>query len=120
MEYTIRTFEPSTGCLGVEYPRFGFKVVRVPLDSEGLYIVGDELAAYLSSYIPAELVAHREAVAQGIANSDQLASLVVPIVSATSEYPTLVPQNISAWAANVILTSNTGTVVYIDTPVTTI
>lgn len=76
MNYTIKRFYPATGQLIVEFdPSLGEHCLDIPLTPEGLFIVGEQLEAYIQGFAPVDFIAHRVKIAAGIPNAAEIAAL---------------------------------------------
>lgn len=82
MDYTIRGFNKHLGTIEVAYAALGgteHTQVPVPLDDQGLYIIGSELDSYIQSYATQGELQRRIAIRAGIVNESEIDQLVEPI-----------------------------------------
>lgn len=102
MNYKIISFDQNTGSIVVRYRDDMPPVnVDVPLNDDGLFITGQELTEYINSFIPVWHLERMDRLSAGVANADQIQSLVQEeIVPAVQEEPLLNPlevENIKMW-----------------------
>ena len=81
IDYKIIRFNPQFGSILVEFffeeefvERFNFDI---PLDDDGLFIVGDQLHLMLLGFFPFAHLQRRKLLKAGIPNADVIQSLVV-------------------------------------------
>jgi len=95
MSYKIRGFNKHLGTIEVAYAALGgteHTQVPIPLDAQGLYIIGDALDTYIQNYATQGELQRRIAIQAGIVNESEIYQLVEPIAY---------PENISApWTLN--------------------
>lgn len=77
MNYKIVNFDETNGSVVINYnPNMPNINVDIPLDENGLFIVGEELDNYIKGFIPTWHLERIEKIAQGIPNADQIKALV--------------------------------------------
>lgn len=73
--YTIRAFDAETHIASVEFDT-GMASVKIPTTPEGEYLIGEELAKYISGFQPQLTVA--AAVSEnGVSNLNSILSMVI-------------------------------------------
>lgn len=82
IEYTIRMFDAQRGHMVVDYSRYGFKTIDVPLDTNGHFIIGNELDQFIRSQLTEDDITRQEKLKQGAGNANIIASLVVSAMPA--------------------------------------
>lgn len=80
MEYAIRAFNKQAGQISVEFIGYERVLLDVPLTEAGLYMTGSDLDAYLKAYIPQSRVTRKSILEQGVANEDEITSLVQYVI----------------------------------------
>jgi hypothetical protein len=82
-KYQIIEFYEPTGSIVVQFKNgdevLGVFNVDLPFTDDGLYIHGAELEAYIMSMYPHSILERRERLSAGVANSADIAALVVPL-----------------------------------------
>lgn len=75
--FKIISFDENQGSVTVRYSDLLPPVaVDVPLDENGLYVTGEALNEHIKGFIPVEFLARGEKIKQGIANADDVKSMV--------------------------------------------
>jgi hypothetical protein len=74
MNYVIKHFIEETGQIVVSFGGHVFSI-DTPLTQDGLYVVGEELDAYIKGFAPTDFISRKEKIAAGIANSAVLKAL---------------------------------------------
>lgn len=79
MDYKIISFDQSTGSIVVRYREDMSPInIDLPLNDDGLFIVGEELDTYIKGFIPVWHLERIDRLSQGIANSLEIEKLVQP------------------------------------------
>jgi hypothetical protein len=92
MSYTIKKFYETTGQILVKFDSGPSQfAIDIPLTTDDLYIVGTELDEYIKAFEPKDFNSRGQKVANGIANSADIAALVV---ASPDEEPT--PEQLAA------------------------
>jgi hypothetical protein len=82
-KYQIIEFYEPTGSIVVQFKNeeevLGIFNVDLPFTDDGLYIHGAELETYIMSMYPHSILERRERLSAGVANSADIAALVVPL-----------------------------------------
>jgi hypothetical protein len=77
MEYKIVNFYPEEGKIEVFYSdKLSNLFVDVPINSDGLFITGQELDEYIKGFIPTWHLERLEKLKEGVSNIDEIANLV--------------------------------------------
>jgi len=77
MEYKIVNFYPEEGKIEVFYSdKLSNLFIDVPINSDGLFIIGQELDAYIKGFIPTWHLERIEKLKEGVSNIDEIANLV--------------------------------------------
>ena len=83
LSYRIIKFNQSTGSIVVQYKKDDAVIATynfdIPIDDDGLYLVGDELHERLMSMMPTQWIARMESLANGVANAADIEALVDPL-----------------------------------------
>jgi hypothetical protein len=83
MEYKIVNFYPEEGKLEVFYSdKLSNLFVDVPINSDGLFITGQELHEYIKGFIPTWHLERLEKLQEGVSNVNEIANLVEVMPSA--------------------------------------
>lgn len=77
MNYIIKSFNPSSGSIVVEFENEFDYNIDIPIE-KGLYITGESLHNYILGFYPQLIIDRQKQIAQGISNADEIRSLVVP------------------------------------------
>jgi|694.fasta_scaffold44049_2 hypothetical protein len=84
--YTILEFNKNTGQLLVKFAENMAPIaIDVPINENDLFITGEELETYIQNLIPTWHMERLNKLANGIANSNELASLVTPQEGTTQQ-----------------------------------
>lgn len=82
-KYQIIEFNEVTGSIVVMFKNgdevLGIFNVDLPFTEDNLYISGAELESYILGMYPQSIIDRRELLKSGVANSADIAALVVPI-----------------------------------------
>lgn len=74
--YKVLNFDEATGQLTIQVAQELSPIsIDIPI-KDGLYIVGDELDAYIKGFIPVEFIERQQQINQGVPNSSEIAALV--------------------------------------------
>tara|TARA_R110002074_G_scaffold19759_1_gene62600 strand:- start:571 stop:924 length:354 start_codon:yes stop_codon:yes gene_type:complete len=92
LSYKIRTFDTASGSILISVHNAGGTEVGavnidLPMDSDGLYLVGDALTAYITGFIPEGHFTRLDTVGGGVANASAITALLeaYPAVEVTEE-----------------------------------
>lgn len=92
MNYVINNFNEATGQVIVKFNSGSSKFsVDIPLTTEGLYITGAELQAYINGFEPRDFNERAAKITAGISNASDIAALVVP----AEDEPSLTPEQVA-------------------------
>lgn len=91
MDYVINSFDETTGQLTVTFGGSLTYAVDIPLDENGLYIVGEQLDAYIQGFAPVQFIERKNKIAAGIANVDAIKAIAP---NAPSPHVTLTQEEI--------------------------
>jgi len=81
MDYKIRGFVNKAGMITVEYTDLSPEMhsIPVPVDTNGLYVIGEALDSYIRNYFSEDEKRRVLAVKAGVSNSSEIELLVEPI-----------------------------------------
>jgi Domain of unknown function (DUF4376) len=77
--YTIRFFDKTNGQIQIDYAGFPLITMNVPLDGNQNYLVGAQLDAFITNFLPTEAATRKRRIIAGVSNADAISSLVVPL-----------------------------------------
>lgn len=88
MAYKIINFDENLGSLTVKFIENSLPcIIKVPINADGFYIVGEELTKYIESHSPTTLIERNTKVAKGIPNAEELKNFVVEDKLKDTELP---------------------------------
>ncbi len=94
--YTVLAYDQTIGSLLIKFSdHTGPMNIDVPILEDGNFMSGDELDAYIRSFIPTSHLNRLEAIKNGVPNEDEIKRLAPP-----EQLPTEDPETIAARLAN--------------------
>lgn len=88
MAYKIINFDANLGSLSVKFIENSLPcVIKVPINADGFYIVGEELTKYIESHSPTTLIDRNTKVAKGVPNTEELKNFVAENKLKDTELP---------------------------------
>ena len=83
LSYKIRTFDTATGDILISVhntagTEVGAYNIDLPMDDDGLYLVGTALSDYITAFIPVDNFTRIEKVGAGVANASAITALLEP------------------------------------------
>jgi hypothetical protein len=88
MTYKITNFDVNLGSLSVKFIENSLPcIIKVPINADGFYIVGEELTKYIESHSPTTLIDRNIKVAKGIPNTEELENFVIENKLKDTELP---------------------------------
>jgi hypothetical protein len=77
--YKILSFDKNTGSILVQFAENMTPLsIDVPINEAGLFVTGEELEQYIQGFIPTWHIERIEKLRTGVANSDDINTLVAP------------------------------------------
>lgn len=99
MNYVIRSFDPNTGSVVVDFENVGRYNIDLPIEN-GKYPEGDALDTYIMHHAPTWVIERANQLKAGVENAAYIASLVVsePQVTPTEAQTPDIDPNAKMWA----------------------